>query len=40
VLTDLVEPEWPPALTEQWGQWSPLRGRILPGTAIYVCHRP
>ena len=36
-LVDLVEPEWPAGLTEVWGQWSPLRGAILPGTVIYVC---
>jgi ubiquinone/menaquinone biosynthesis C-methylase UbiE len=36
-LLDIVEPEWPPGHTEEWGQWSPLRGAILPGTAIYVC---
>ncbi|MGH8859989.1 MAG: class I SAM-dependent methyltransferase [Jatrophihabitantaceae bacterium] len=36
-LVDLVEPEWPPGHTQEWGQWSPLRGAILPGTAIYVC---
>jgi SAM-dependent methyltransferase len=36
-LVDLVEPEWPAGHTEEWGQWSPLRGAILPGTAIYVC---
>jgi ubiquinone/menaquinone biosynthesis C-methylase UbiE len=36
-LIDLVEPEWPADLTEEWGQWSPLRGAIFPGTAIYVC---
>lgn len=36
-LLDLVEPQWPAGHTEQWGQWSPLRGAILPGTAIYVC---
>lgn len=36
-LVDLVEPEWPAAHTREWGQWSPLRGAILPGTAIYVC---
>jgi hypothetical protein len=23
-----------------WGQWSPLRGGLFPGTAIFVCHRP
>ena len=36
-LVDLVEPEWPAGHTEEWGQWSPLRGAILPGTAIYIC---
>jgi SAM-dependent methyltransferase len=35
-LLDVVEPEWPDGLTAEWGQWSPLRGKILPGTAIYV----
>jgi SAM-dependent methyltransferase len=37
VLLDIVEPQWPAGHTEEWGQWSPLRGAILPGTAIYVC---
>lgn len=37
VLDDLVEPQWPSTLTASWGAWSPLRGRLLPGTAIYVC---
>jgi SAM-dependent methyltransferase len=36
-LVALREPEWPADLTHEWGQWSPLRGAILPGTAIYVC---
>jgi SAM-dependent methyltransferase len=36
-LVDFLEPEWPGGHTEKWGQWSPLRGAILPGTAIYVC---
>ncbi len=36
-LVDLVEPEWPEGHQRVWGQWSPLRGAILPGTAIYVC---
>jgi ubiquinone/menaquinone biosynthesis C-methylase UbiE len=36
-LVDVIEPEWPDNLTTEWGQWSPLRGKILPGTAIYVC---
>jgi SAM-dependent methyltransferase len=35
-LVDVVEPEWPAGHTQEWGQWSPLRGAILPGTAIYV----
>ncbi|WP_190816966.1 class I SAM-dependent methyltransferase [Saccharopolyspora pogona] len=37
-LVDLVEPEWPEGHTQTWGQWSPLRGRLFPGTAIFVCH--
>jgi ubiquinone/menaquinone biosynthesis C-methylase UbiE len=36
-VVDLVEPEWPPGHLQGWGQWSPLRGAILPGTAIWVC---
>jgi SAM-dependent methyltransferase len=35
-LVDVVEPEWPPGLTAEWGGWSPLRGRVIPGTAIFV----
>ncbi|RAG84460.1 SAM-dependent methyltransferase [Streptacidiphilus pinicola] len=38
-LIDLVEPEWPEGLTSEWGGWSPLRGRRLPGTAVFVCVR-
>lgn len=40
VLDDLVEPEWPPGRETVWGQWSPLRGALFPGTAIFSCHRP
>jgi SAM-dependent methyltransferase len=40
VLTDIVEPEWPEGFEGIWGQWSPLRGRIFPGTAIFVAHKP
>ena len=40
VLTDLIEPEWPAGHEQIWGQWSPLRGRLFPGTAIFVCHLP
>ena len=39
-LTDLVEPEWPDGHDRTWGGWSPLRGRIIPGTAIFVCDKP
>lgn len=35
-VVDVVEPEWPAGLTEVWGGWSPLRGRVIPGTAIFV----
>ncbi|PXY28560.1 class I SAM-dependent methyltransferase [Prauserella flavalba] len=34
-LIDLVEPEWPAGHTRTWGQWSPLRGKLFPGTAIF-----
>lgn len=36
-LVDVIEPEWPADNTRTWGGWSPLRGRILPGTAVFVC---
>lgn len=39
VLTDLVEPEWPEDQQREWGQWSPLRGELFPGTAIFCCRR-
>jgi ubiquinone/menaquinone biosynthesis C-methylase UbiE len=39
-LVDLIEPEWPADLTQEWGQWSPLRGALLPGTAIFVTEKP
>ncbi len=39
-LVDLVEPEWPAGHTREWGQWSPLRGALVPGTAIYVAVKP
>jgi len=38
-VRDLVEPEWPARNGETWGGWSPERGLILPGTAIWVCTR-
>jgi SAM-dependent methyltransferase len=39
VLDDVVEPEWPDGHTEEWGQWSPLRGALFPGTAIFRCRK-
>lgn len=39
VLRDLIEPEWPDGHEQIWGQWSPLRGRLFPGTAIFVADR-
>ncbi|MFJ4913692.1 MULTISPECIES: class I SAM-dependent methyltransferase [unclassified Streptomyces] len=38
-LVDLVEPEWPEWNSQEWGGWSPLRGSLIPGTAIFVCER-
>jgi SAM-dependent methyltransferase len=40
VLDDLVEPEWPDDHEQAWAQWSPLRGRLMPGTAIFVTRKP
>jgi len=40
ILRDVVEPEWPEGHEGIWGQWSPLRGRLFPGTAIFVADRP
>ncbi|MDP9101754.1 MAG: class I SAM-dependent methyltransferase [Actinomycetota bacterium] len=38
-VLDVIEPEWPPGHDRIWGQWSPLRGSVLPGTAIFVSRR-
>jgi SAM-dependent methyltransferase len=38
-LVDLIEPEWPDGHERIWDGWSPLRGRLIPGTAIFVCVR-
>ncbi len=38
-LEDVVEPEWPGEHQPTWGGWSPLRGRLLPGTAVFACSR-
>ena len=39
-LVDVVEPEWPEGHDAVWGGWSPQRGRLVPGTAIFVCRAP
>jgi len=39
-VLDVVEPEWPEANTQTWGGWSPMRGRLIPGTAIFVTEKP
>lgn len=39
-LERLVEPTWPDGHSRTWGGWGPTRGRMLPGTAIFVCRRP
>jgi len=39
VLVDLVEPEWPAGHQRVWGGWSPLRGALIPGTAIFSCEK-
>ena len=40
VVEDIVEPEWPEDHERPWGPWSPLRGRLIPGTAVFVTSRP
>jgi len=40
VLDDVVEPEWPADNANVWGGWGPVRGAYLPGTAVFVTHRP
>jgi SAM-dependent methyltransferase len=39
-LDDLLEPEWTPGRTQEWGQWSPARGALVPGTLVLVCRKP
>ncbi|MGH3727705.1 MAG: class I SAM-dependent methyltransferase [Micromonosporaceae bacterium] len=40
VVRDIVEPAWPDGHDQTWGQWSPHRGRLFPGTAIFVADKP
>lgn len=35
VLEDLLEPEWPEGHDRVWGGWGPVRGALIPGTAIF-----
>ncbi len=35
-LLDVVEPTWQAGNEQTWGGWSPLRGELFPGTAIFV----
>jgi SAM-dependent methyltransferase len=39
-LLDVIEPEWPDGFAGTWGQWSPERGEVFPGTAIFVAQLP
>jgi ubiquinone/menaquinone biosynthesis C-methylase UbiE len=39
-VVDVVEPDWPDGHEQIWGQWSPLRGRIFPGSAVFVAAKP
>ena len=34
-LEDLIEPEWPEGHDRVWGGWGPVRGALIPGTAIF-----
>jgi SAM-dependent methyltransferase len=38
-LVDLIEPPWPDDLDRVWAGWGPIRGRLIPGTAIFSCRR-
>jgi len=40
VVDDLIEPEWPADHDRTWGQWSKLRGELIPGTAIFITSKP
>jgi SAM-dependent methyltransferase len=39
-LLDLIEPEWPDGHTRVWGQWGPVRGELVPATALFVTQKP
>jgi SAM-dependent methyltransferase len=39
-VVDVVEPEWPEGHRTTYEQWGPLRGRLVPGTTIWVTEKP
>lgn len=39
-VVDLIEPEWPEGHRTSYVQWSEQRGRLLPGTTIWVTEKP
>jgi SAM-dependent methyltransferase len=39
-IVDVVEPEWPDGHETTYAQWGPLRGRLIPGTTIWVTEKP
>ena len=38
-ILDVVEPEWPEGHETTYSQWGPRRGRLIPGTAIWVTRK-
>jgi SAM-dependent methyltransferase len=38
-LVNLTEPRWPKDLDRVWAGWGPVRGSLIPGTAIFSCRR-
>lgn len=38
-IADVIEPEWPEGHETTYAQWGPLRGSLIPGTAIWVTRR-
>jgi len=39
IIDDVLEPQWPEGFDDSWGQWTPERGRVFPGTAIFLAHK-
>lgn len=40
VLDRVIEPDWSAGSDDTWGGWSAVRGERIPGTAIFVTHKP